>query len=238
MNTRATPQAAPGEVPEQLLIIDTETTGLDPQQHLLCEIGAVLFSVADRAVLLQLSFLLPVVTNEAEAINGISPQLSQQLLPTAQAMALLHALVNQADALVAHNAGFDRGWLDPLFCSAGLPIKPWICTCEGISWEDLKPNPSLQTLALAHGVPVWSAHRALTDCIYLAQVLERTSNLEDKLAGGLLPRRLVAADLPFDRKEEAKAAGFRWQPDRKLWLRRLTDGQINTLPFPTYEVQP
>jgi hypothetical protein len=40
-------------------------------------------------------------------------------------------------------------------------------------------QPSLQTLAMANGVAVWSAHKGPTDCIYLAQVHERTSNSKD-----------------------------------------------------------
>jgi DNA polymerase-3 subunit epsilon len=105
-------------------------------------------------------------------------------------------------------------------------------------WEQARPNPSLQALALAHGIPVWAAHRALTDCTYLAAVLERTPDLEQKLAEGLLPRRLVAADLPFARKDEAKAAGFRWQPERKQWIRRLTEAQIEALPFAVVALDP
>jgi DNA polymerase III subunit epsilon len=230
----------PPRAPQILLILDVETTGLEPPQAELCEIGAVLFSVAQRSTLQQLSFLLPVVSNAAQAINGIEPTLTLLPAPVQEATVLLRALVRQADALVAHNASFDRPWIEAYLDTAVHPDlqRPWICTCEGISWEDVRPNPSLQGLALAHGVPIWAAHRALTDCIYLAAILERAAGLEQKLAEGLLPRRLVAADLPFSRKQEAKEAGFRWQPERKLWLRKLTDAQIQDLPFPTYEVEP
>ncbi len=231
----------PPSGPQTLLILDVETTGLEPTQAELCEIGAVLFSVPQRSVLQQLSFLLPVATNDAQAINGIEPGLTLQPAPTEEAAVLLLAMLRQADALVAHNAVFDRQWLDGWLITRGHDNtvamgKPWICTCEGITWEDVRPNPSLQALALAHGVPIWAAHRALTDCIYLAAILERAAALEQNLVEGLLPRRLVAADLPFARKNEAKEAGFRWLPERKLWVRKLTDAQIEDLPFPTYEV--
>lgn len=216
-----------------LLILDVETTGLEPPQAQLCEIGAVLFSVPLRSTLQQLSFLLPVLSNDAQSINGIAPGLTLQPAPIEAAAALLRALVRQADALVAHNAAFDQPWIDAYLDTATHPDlqRPWICTCEGISWQDLRPNPSLQALALAHSIPVWAVHRALADCTYLAAIFERTNGLEEKLAEGLLPRRLVAADLPFQRKDEAKQAGFRWQPDQKLWTRKLTDAQIKALPF-------
>ena len=54
----------------------------------------------------------------------------------------------------------------------------------------------------------------------------------------LQPRRLVAADLPFSRKDEAKQAGFRWLPQAKQWQRRCTEAQIQALPFPVLEAEP
>jgi DNA polymerase III subunit epsilon len=229
--------------PTQLLLLDCETTGLDPGTAELCEIGAVLFSVPHRSVLQQLSFLLPVTSNPAQAINGIDPALTLEAQPVMQARSLFLAMVASADALVAHNAAFDRPWIDAWLSTSSdgdrvARGKPWICTCEGISWEGVKPSPSLATLALAHGIPVWAAHRALTDCIYLAQILQRDPLLEQHLAEGLQPRQLVAADLPFSRKDEAKQAGFRWVPDEKQWQRRCTAEQIEALPFPVIPLEP
>ena len=53
------------------LIIDTETSGLDPEAHHCLEIGAILFDVPSRQILAQMSCLLPVESNAAEAINRI-----------------------------------------------------------------------------------------------------------------------------------------------------------------------
>jgi DNA polymerase-3 subunit epsilon len=179
-----------------------------------------------------------VVSNPAQAINGIDPAITLEPQPQTQAYELFLAMFSAADAVVAHNAAFDRpwidGWLTGMACEHSIP---WICTCEGISWEGLKPNPSLAALALAHGIPVWAAHRSLTDCIYLAQILQRDPLLEEHLAEGLRPRQLVAADLPFARKDEAKDAGFRWVPEVKQWQRRCTDEQIAALPFPVIPLE-
>lgn len=226
-----------------LLLLDCETTGLEVGTDALCEVGAVLFSVPHRAVLQQLSFLLPVAANGAEAINGIDAALTRVPQPRPEAVALFRAMLNAAGAVVCHNAAFDQPWIERWLAAAGLATtkdqgKPWICTCEGISWAGLRPSPSLAALALAHGIPVWAAHRALTDCIYLAQILERDPQLEEHLAEGLQPRRLVAADLPFSRKDEAKEAGFRWLPEAKQWQRRCTAAQIEALPFAVIPLEP
>ena len=224
-------------IPELLLLVDTETTGLDPATDALCELGAVLFSVPHRAVISQLSFLLPVLTNDAIAINGIEPQLSQLPQPSSELLAVFVAMAQQADAFLAHNAAFDRPWIEPLLpAELRGAARPWICTCEGIRWPGLKPNPSLQSLALAHGIPVWAAHRALTDCTYLAQVLERDPELEAHLKEGLQPRRLVAAQLAYEQRELARQAGFRWIAEAKQWQRRCSESEINALSFPTIAI--
>ena len=43
-----------------VLILDTETSGLDESKDELVEVGCILFNVPTKAVLSQLSFLLPV----------------------------------------------------------------------------------------------------------------------------------------------------------------------------------
>jgi len=228
----------PQQLPQLLLIVDCETTGLEPPAAELCEVGAVLFSISQRAVVMQLSFLRPVLENSAEAINGIDPGLTQLPQPAAEAWQLFLAMVRQADAFLAHNAAFDRGWIEPLLPAELRAARPWICSCEAIRWNGLRTNPSLQTLALAHGIPVWAAHRALTDCTYLAQVLERDPELEAHLAEGLLPRRLVVADVAYSQRELAKEAGFRWIPAARQWQRRCSEAEIAELPFPCISLDP
>ena len=59
-------------LPKNLLILDTETTGLDAHTDFCIEVGAILFNVGKRSVLSQISFLLPVNENPAESINKIN----------------------------------------------------------------------------------------------------------------------------------------------------------------------
>lgn len=226
-----TPAAA--LVPQRLLILDTETTGLDPRRHQCIEVGAVLFDVPHRSVLSQVSFLLPCKRNEAQAVNGIEPALTREPQPWRQGLHCFEALLAAADLVVAHNAAFDRQWFG-LGCLPAIR-KPWLCSMEDIRWpadRRLRANPSVRDLALAYAVPVWAAHRALTDCIYLAQVFERCPNLEELLATGLEPRQLYRARLSYDERHKAREAGFRWnEPVSGAWSRRLSEREAALLPF-------
>jgi DNA polymerase-3 subunit epsilon len=224
--------------PVRLLIVDTETSGLDPATGKCLEVGAVLFDVPHRAVLSQLSFLLPASANPAQHVNGIDPAVTRLEQPWRQSLQMLDAMVAGADAVLAHNAAFDRQW----FGIEPLPAldRPWICSMDDIHWpadRQLKPRPSLQALALAYGVPVWAAHRALTDCIYLVQVLERCADLEQLLVEAQEPRQLFRAQLSYAERFRAKQAGFRWNdPVAGAWSRRLSEREARSLPFPVQPV--
>ena len=224
---------------QQLLILDTETTALSPEDGDCIEVGAVLFAVASRTVLTQVSFLLPCATNDAEAINGIPAAVSQLAQPWREALHCFMAMAAQADAILAHNAAFDRQW----FGRGELPAldKPWICSMEDIRWpreKNLRATPSVRDLAIAHGVPVWAAHRALTDCTYLAHVLERCDNLEGLLQAACEPRRLYRALLSYDNRHLAKEAGFRWnEPVPGAWSKRLSEREVAELSFHVHLIE-
>ena len=220
-------------LPETLLILDTETSGLDPKQDHCLEVGAILFHAPRRAVLAQHSFLLPVQDNAAESINHIPADVTRLNQPWREGLEYFQALLDSAELLVAHNAAFDRQW----FGKGHLPAvsKPWLCTMEDIAWpvdRQLRSRPSVRDLALAYGVPVWAAHRALTDCIYLAEVFCRCNDLETLLLHGLEPRRLMRAQVSYQQRHLAKQAGFRWNdPVQGAWTRRLSDRQAAELDF-------
>ena len=149
--------------PENILILDTETTGLDNENDDCLEVGSILFNVKSRSVLAQQSFLLPVENNNAEKINNIPAEITRLPQPLSEAIKYFESLVRVSNAIVAHNAEFDKKW----FGIKKLPQieKPWICSMDDITWpadRQLKTRPSVRDLALAYGVPVWNAHRALT----------------------------------------------------------------------------
>ena len=223
-----------------LLIIDTETTGLDPQLDHCLEVGVILFDVPSRQVLAQHSFLLPVEANAAEAINRIPAAATNLPQPWRPALSYLQSLLDAADVLVAHNAAFDRQW----FGRGHLPAtdKPWLCSMEEMRWPAerlLRSRPSVRDLALAYEIPVWASHRALTDCIYLAEVFRRCDELEQLVLRGLEPRQLMRAQVSYDDRHLARDAGFRWnEPVKGAWARRLSEREARDLDFPVVPVDP
>ena len=144
-----------------LLIADVETTGIEYEENAPIEIGAILFDVKHRAVTHQLSMLLPShVPNGAEAINRIPETLVGEPATSAvrelhqPALDLLDLMVSRADAMLAHNADFDRQWIHPLIGEVMRDERPipWLCTLRDFRWNlpGLRATPSVIDLALAH----------------------------------------------------------------------------------------
>ena len=86
---------------EKILILDTETTGLDENKNEVIEIGCILFDVSFKCVLSQVSFLFPVSNNEAEYVNGISAEVTNISQPWEDGLNFFLKLVDSSDFIVA-----------------------------------------------------------------------------------------------------------------------------------------
>jgi DNA polymerase III subunit epsilon len=91
-------------------------------------------------------------------------------------------------------------------------------------------------LALNHGIGVSSAHRALTDCQLIAALFDRMDDLEGMINKADRPKAVYRAQVSFEEKDLAKAAGFRWNPDKRMWIRRMATADTLKLQFPVQEI--
>ena len=219
-----------------LLILDTETSGIDAADHHVLEIAAILYSVEHQCVLQQISTLIPGnrEDNPAQFVNNI-PITAVNDTPGELAEYLCRTITywgEMAEYVVAHNAPFDRKWFKdhPIFAS--LYDQQWLCTCHEFTWpQQHRPGQKLIDLALAHGIGVSSAHRALTDCQLIASLFDRMEDLPGMIAQAATPKVLVRADVSFKDKQLAKDAGFRWDGKGKQWTLRMNPAEAEKLPF-------
>ena len=218
-------------------IVDAETTGTDPGKDLVIEVAAILYSLTEAAPVQSISTLCYCKGNPAQSINGIDPKLTWNLPSNnteIHMMARIHEMVAISDAVLAHNAAFDKRFL----CQGedGLGYgKPWVCTMLHVRWPNTCASKSLVSIALAHGVGVVSAHRAMADCDTIARLLTRVHemgiDLDDLMRTAMLPRTNVQALVSYDDRQLAKDAGFEWEPGTKRWMAELNEEEINALPF-------
>jgi DNA polymerase-3 subunit epsilon len=218
--------AVNGQTTQRVIVLDTETTGLDSKTESIIEL-AMLSVLVDTAtgfpvgpVTIYESFEDPgkPIPAQITEITGIDDSMVKGLRIDDAAVT---ALVQQADLVVAHNAGFDRP-----FVEARLPVfagKAWGCSFMGIDWKkEGSGSAKLEFLASERGW-FYDAHRAQVDCHALLQVL--ASPLADGQTG--LLRLLTGADqtryklratgAPFESKDKLKARGYRWDGDGRVW---------------------
>lgn len=172
----------PFDIP--LVVLDTETTGLDPAMgHRVVEIGAVRFEngqkVAEMDQLLQPERRMD---PGASRVNGID---DEDLLgqPTfAQIAPDLTQLLDGA-LLLAHNAAFDAGFLGVEYAIYGtsrqphtaVPANPWLCTLLLARQHFYFGRNNLSHIAQKLGVRLGRAHRALNDVYMTAEIFKRMS---------------------------------------------------------------
>ena len=160
----------------QLVVLDTETTGLDPECERLIEVGAVRLgpdlSVVDRfETLVDPGVPIPLFITRLAGITDAEVRGAPRF---ADVLETLRRFAGDA-VLVGHNAGFDRDHLAAGARRAGLPPlgNAWFDTLEAATllYPELDRH-ALAVLAEHLGIER-TAHRALPDAETAADVLRR-----------------------------------------------------------------
>ena len=227
--------------PNVLALLDVETTGLSPETDHVVEVGLALYSVS-RGLIRSRSWLCSAPAEAVEKtqhIHGISPLVVEAYgVPFADVAKMVGAIVTkETQAFCAYNADFDRAWF-PLFVQNAAP---WICAMADCAWPRPSASRSLTSVALAHGIGVVRAHRALEDVLTLAALFDRAvelgADLPAMLARAMRPKaRYEVADRSYspERNAQAKAVGFRFDdkdPGNKRWIRSMATADVDALPF-------
>jgi DNA polymerase-3 subunit epsilon len=218
----------------RVVVLDTETTGLDHAKDKIIELALLRVDV-DRATGLPVGPVqvfdeledpgMP-IPKEAMAITGITDaDVAGKRLDEAHIAALMEGV----EVVIAHNAGFDRP-----FCEARLPLFrnfAWACSFADLDWK-AQGRSSSKLEALAQGLGLfYEAHRAEMDCHALLAVLAaplpkvpEITAMASLLAGVQTPFfRLQATGAPFDAKDLLKARAYRWNAELRVWHTRLGD---------------
>lgn len=209
------------------LIVDVETTGKDASHDHVIEIGARLFSF-DRVSLELLSLEksysgledpgIP-IPEQITRITGINDEMVKgKKIDWDQ----VSALFNETQVVIAHNAAFDRSFLDKRISVSSE--KVWACTYKLIDWYGMGFGAAkLEVLSIFHGFFV-NAHRALEDCDALLHLLcfqapESTETyLGQLLANSRRPvTRVIAHRTPFELKDLLKERGYQWSIQKRVW---------------------
>jgi DNA polymerase-3 subunit epsilon len=214
----------------KLLIIDCETTEKPENNGELIEIAAILFDVPTRSILAQVSTLLPVKVHGMQECHGISVEMANSVPFHTRNFVLetLMAMQMESSYAIAHSASFDKYFADRF-----IDI-PWLCTYEDFRFTPHKPQ-SLINLALAHGIAIKSAHRALTDCGLIAEILAKRDDLESlidvAIARSQSPLVEIKALVDYKNRDKASKARFSWVDTKakKGWFKTVKECDLDDI---------
>ena len=211
------------------VIVDTETTGTRRESDQIIELGLTRFEyVKETGAIVRISAVYSGLEDPGRPI----PPESTEIHGITDAMVMgkriddaeVSRLVAGATLVVAHNAGFDRPFLEarmPDF--TGLP---WGCSYAQVPWEaEGFRGTKLEFLGWLSGF-FFEGHRSEIDCRALLEVLRRPLPRSGRIAFKYLLEaaaepalRLWATGSPFETKDILRERGYRWDAERRCWHR-------------------
>ncbi len=225
---------------KQGLVVDVETTGLDPAADAIIELAAVPFAFrpADGAVVTVeppatwLEDPGRAIPREVVELTGITQEMvAGQRIDDAAAT----ALVERADLIIAHNAAFDRKFLNRRLPACAQRF--WACSQREIPWKrEVGASAALEFLLIRHCGMFFQGHRAAADCQALVHLLATPLPSGGTPLRWLLESarrttaRIWAVDAPYDAKDALKTRGYSWNGGGdgrpKAWFREVAKDDV------------
>jgi DNA polymerase-3 subunit epsilon len=208
-----------GQTTKTGILIDVETTGLNTSQDEIIELAMVKLDYLpdDR-----IARVTEIFTSFNEPSNPIPADITELTGITDEMVAGHHidpdavtAFASDAVIIVAHNANFDRKFVErywPVF-----ERKHWACSATEVEWRKLGFDGSRLGYLLA-GIGLFhQAHRAIDDCHALIEVLSADVPTLNRSAFAILLERarrktvrIWAEQSPFELKDALKKRGYKW----------------------------
>src|SRR5215467_6729136 len=229
-----------GESTKTGILLDTETTGLDPRNDEIIELGMVKFDylphgrvVGVRDVFSSFNEPSVPIPSEVTALTGITDEMvaGQRIDEVA-----VSAFVEDAVIVIAHNAGFDRKFAErywPVF-----ERRAWGCSATEVQWRQLGFEGSRLGYLLNGAGFFHQAHRAVDDCHALLEILALELPTTGTPALAVLlaqarkkTMRVWAEQSPFDLKDTLKRRGYRWSDGNdgrpRSWYVDVEEGKLD-----------
>ncbi|MBH9537061.1 3'-5' exonuclease [Novosphingopyxis sp. YJ-S2-01] len=230
------PNATDEPVATRLAIVDCETDGLDPSRDNVIQIAVAIVGVSRDGRILQVvdhgtgladpGRQIPARITKLTGIDNLTVRGKRIKQPA------LTEFICQADAVLAHNAGFDSG-----FCRRLLPSiehLPWICSFRDVDWLGHRfDGGKLGHLLMQLGQFAPTAHDAMADVEALMALLQSElptgeTVLAEAMRTAQVPTvRIFAERAPYETRHELKRFGYRWNPDQKVWWTEVAQADVH-----------
>lgn len=210
------------------LIVDVETTGIDPENDKIIEIGVLEFAV-DQDFNCNIVSMYSGLEDPQEPLKPEIVKLTHLTDAVLSGKKIQWDTVRQyfdkASIVVAHNCAFDRAFLMRRTELSDVDVH-WACSVKHVDWEKKGfRSRALNYLAADHGFVNPFAHRALFDC---ASTFRLVAPHIKELMDNSYQReyRVFATGAPFDMKQKLKERAYMWDPDQRVWYKNVLEASL------------
>lgn len=205
-----------------IAVVDVETTGFDPDSDHVIELGVQCVTVDESGLVVETGETrnwledpgVPIPPEITRHTGITDADVKGRAISDGEA----YSIIASADAVLAHNASFDRPFLDRRL---GLPARPWICSLRDIDWsahgfECRKLGCLLQRCGGFH-----DPHRASDDVNALVRLLDHRLKSGNTVIRELIRRAgtpnwlIEAPGTPYAMNAKLRERGYEWDPGRR-----------------------
>ena len=220
---------------KKICFLDVETTGKDRSGDEIIEIAmkTLLYDLdshsTSKIIETYESYNEPTIPIKEEAfyVHGIA---EETIRGEKIDWEIVNRILSGADLVLAHNASFDRAFIDK--GSSISNQKIWACSLEDINWfERGFSNGKQELLCIWHGF-YYDSHRAMNDVDALIHLLthpyyEQNPPIMELIDNAGKPYyKMMAIKSPFETKDTLKANNYKWDGENKYWWKRLNFDEI------------
>jgi len=216
------------------VVIDVETTGFDSTSDALIQIALRPFLVCLETG--QVSVIKKPIVYKQEPPEPLSDRIKQvtgfsdeDLTNEKVNWSMIGRILSMCKFVIAHNASFDRPWVDRYLRENDIPINDeliWACSMSQVDWSrDVIPSKSLEVLCAWHGF-FYNSHCAEADIDATLHLLRISSTLSELLANASTPDwHVFAMNTLRQENERLKKQRYRWNPEFSCWWKAVSTKQ-------------
>ncbi len=207
-------------------ILDVETTGLNHERDEVIQIAVRPFFVSPSTgevsglkktvvALQEPSKPLPAIITEITGFHD------EDLTGHSIDWSRISAILSRCQFIIAHNASFDRKWVEKALRDNGCPIPEnaiWGCSMSQVDWTPVvRCSRALEVLCAWHGF-YYDSHNAVADVDATLHVLRKNKYMQELLNNAVEPDyHVFAAGSLREENTILKQGRYRWNPELTCW---------------------
>ena len=213
-----------GDVPA--VILDVETTGLNHERDEVIQIALRPFFVNPETgevsgVKKSVQFMQQPSAPLPKVITEITGFTDKDLEGHSIDWSKVAKILGYCQFIVAHNASFDRKWVEKALKDNGQPVPSdaiWGCSMSQVDWSSIcRASKALEVLCAWHGF-FYDSHNAVADVDATLHLLRKNKYMNEMLLNATQSDyHVFAAGSLREENTILKQGRYRWNPDLGCW---------------------